>query len=96
LKLRALQIISGEEVPRCRNCGCSYIFALGVNHKNGGGTAERKANDTLGSKFYRAIVNGDRKTDDLEVMCHPCNVAEHLFKRCGAMFEIKFIGVRRR
>jgi hypothetical protein len=101
IKLVVFQKISGQEKPICSNCGCSDIRCLEVNHKNGGGNKEYRAYGTMlngiwhsgGAKFYRAIYKGDRKTDDLNVLCRVCNNLEHLERRFGQLpFKIIWEG----
>lgn len=54
---------------KCSNCGFSDHRALQIDHKNGGGTAERKK---LGqSGVYLRIVNGD--TEGYQILCANCN-----------------------
>jgi hypothetical protein len=57
---------------KCVRCGETDIRVLQINHINGGGCRElsrRKA-----TSFYRDIVAGRRKTDDLDVRCANCNI----------------------
>ena len=83
LKLRALQLISGLEIPRCNNCSCDTLEFLEINHKNGGGTRDYGMH---GGNMYQAILWGrrtekgkiQRKTDDLEVLCRVCNSLHYL------------------
>ena len=93
LKLRALQIVSGAGVPCCSNCGCNDIRALELNHKYGGGTAERKKFKLQGYLFHRAIISGARKVDDLEVLCKVCNAVHCLEQKFKLRFEVKFLGL---
>lgn len=67
LKLRALKLV-GE---KCVYCDESNPLVLTINHKNGGGTAERKT--IPGLRMYAAIVKGRRNLDDLETTCMNCN-----------------------
>jgi predicted DNA-binding protein YlxM (UPF0122 family) len=80
-KVKALNIIGGL---KCTNCGCDKIRILKINHKNSGGTKERSGHFELyGSNFYRAIIIGKRKTDDLEVLCKLCNILHDIQMRFG-------------
>lgn len=58
---------------RCR-CGETDLRVLDIGHKNGGGTKERKKIPV--GTFYRNILSGKRKTDDIEVQCVRCNRIE--------------------
>ena len=71
MKSKVIALLGG----RCRSCGETDIRVLQVNHKDGGGRAETQKggiNDMNG--FYRRIVSGKRKTDDLDVRCANCNL----------------------
>lgn len=62
---------------KCVNCGCDNTDALEINHKNGGGTRERRERN--GSKaFYLAILSGRRDSADLEIRCKVCNILHYL------------------
>jgi hypothetical protein len=52
---------------KCCNCGCDKYELLEINHINGGGAKEMKEK-YKGSSFIRAIVLGDRKIDDLNIL----------------------------
>jgi len=53
-------------------CGISDLRVLQVNHKNGGGTKERR--ETSSIPFYRSIVDGTRPRDDLDIRCANHNI----------------------
>lgn len=66
----------GDQVPRCRADTLPIEHALRalpcygrleIDHINGGGNREWKK--YKGDPFYRAIVNGERKPDDLRILC---------------------------
>lgn len=64
---------------QCSKCGCENIRILEINHKNGGGNKEFKQfydNDVR--KFWRAIISGQRKTDDLDLRCKVCNIVHYV------------------
>lgn len=69
--LRVKAMLKIQSDIRCVNCGCNVIDIIEINHKNGGGSKEFAAGN---DKFYRAIVNGERKTDDLDLRCKVCNI----------------------
>jgi len=71
----ALRLVGKGDV-RCVRCGCDSPQFLEINHKDGGGTAERRAQP--GHAFYRAITSLRRSTDDLELLCRPCNAVHSL------------------
>lgn len=72
-KLKALRRVSELETPVCVNCGIDDIRVLTINHKNGDGAKERKADKYRVSRLSRDIKNG-RTTSDLDVRCYNCNI----------------------
>ncbi len=86
IKLMVLQKVSGQEKPACVNCGCDDVRCLEVNHKNGGGRKEQQSYwKTGGYSYYRAILCGDRQTDDLNVLCKVCNNLHALELKYGKL-----------
>ena len=67
-KLGVISLLGGK----CVGCGISDPRLLQVNHVNGGGLQEVKGLTT--HQFYRKILKGERKTDDLNLLCANCNV----------------------
>lgn len=88
MRLKVLMIV-GRDVIRCSNCGCDVVGLLEVNHKNGGGCKEISA---YPYKFYRNIISGVRKTDDLNLLCSVCNRVYLAKLKCGANYNIKYLG----
>jgi len=82
--MKALTIIAGG-IPRCVYCGCDDPRALEINHINGGGKKEQKERQQArsGATLYRAIINGERETNDLEVTCRLCNNRHYLIQKYG-------------
>lgn len=80
-KLRALRKISGLEIPECNRCGCDELRFLEINHKNGGGTRERKQSPTSG--LCQEVASGKRETSDLNVLCRVCNAVDYLERKYG-------------
>jgi len=63
----AVQKISNK----CKICDSTDIMKLEIHHKNNDGNIERQyLKDTM---FYKAIINGERKTDDLVILCETCH-----------------------
>lgn len=83
IRIKALQKISPE--IKCVNCGYDESpQIIEINHKNGNGTKEIKEVYLGHSReFYRAIVNGNRQTDDLELLCKVCNTLHHIQENLG-------------
>ena len=76
--------ISGSITPQCVRCGCDDTRLLEINHKNGGGGKEmQKGKKSF--RFYLDIANGIRTTDDLELLCRPCNAIHALELRFGQL-----------
>ena len=57
---------------KCDNCNIQDLCVLNINHKNGGGGVEKKETDP--TMFYLDILKGRRKTSDINVLCHNCNI----------------------
>ncbi len=71
--------VSGSITPCCVRCGCDDVRLLEINHKNGGGGKERL------NGLTRAVATGARQTDDLELLCRPCNAIHALELRFGPL-----------
>jgi len=78
-KIKVFNIISNNN-PHCVRCGCDDIRLLIIHHKDGGGNKEIRGGKT--NIFYNDILNGKRKTDDLEIFCGICHTYYH--------YELKF------
>lgn len=76
-------------LSECIRKTCDKIGALEINHKDGGGTKEQKT--TEHHMFYRRIVKGTRKTDDLDVLCRACNAVHFLKLKYGEDFPMEVI-----
>ena len=66
----------------CVNCGCDRFEFLEVNHINGGGAKEYKHGGN-NKKFYASILSGERPTEDLNILCKPCNNLHYLELKFG-------------
>lgn len=81
---------SVSEELKCMKCGCDKIEFLEINHKNGGGAKEVKHRN---QDFYAKILSGERATDDLELLCKPCNNLHYLELKYGSQpFKIIWEG----
>jgi hypothetical protein len=76
--------VSGSISPVCVRCGCDDTRLLEINHKNGGGAKEMQ-NGKGSTRFYLDIANGTRDTDDLELLCKPCNAIHALELKYGQL-----------
>ena len=88
-RLKALQIISGQEKPVCRRCGCSLFPVLEINHVNRDGSME----PYRGSALCTQIVHGHRDVSDLEVVCIVCNVIHWVEREYNLRYEVKLKGM---
>ena len=59
---------------KCACCGESEMEFLGIDHINGGG-ARHKKNVGHGVQFIKWIIKNNFP-DDLQILCHNCNVAK--------------------
>lgn len=75
IRLTAFRLISKQDVPTCVVCGTTDPRILTTNHINGDGSKEQYRCYA----FFKQIVNGERKTDDLEVRCFSCNIIYEYF-----------------
>lgn len=82
-RIKALQIVSNSENPKCIYCGCDDFRFLEINHINGGGYKEWKDLRKKGTNLINQIVYHNRPTDDLEIACRPCNAIHYLKMKYG-------------
>ena len=77
IRWRALRLLGG----RCLHCGCDDLRILEVHHKAGGGRRERR--EVGGDGFYRNVVMGRRRLDDLEAFYRPCHAVQDIKRVYG-------------
>ena len=88
-RIKLLNIVSNNNIV-CVRCGCNDIRLLEINHKNGGGCKELKNGERV-HQFYQSILKGERKTDDLELLCKVCNSWHALELKYGKLpYNISF------
>ena len=75
---RVLRKISEE--LKCVRCGCDKFDLLEINHKNGGGLKEVGRKNQV---FMQKILDGERPTDDLEILCKMCNILHYIEMKFG-------------
>ena len=94
LRLKALEKIAGTIGISCVNCGCDDVRTLEINHRNGGGRKEEfRLRNKATTAFYKQIITGDRKVDDLEITCRVCNAFHYLQFKYGPLpFTITWTG----
>lgn len=83
LRKRIFFKICGNTDYKCSRCGCNDFRLLEINHKNGGGSIERKTSTR--EEFLRSIIDGKRPADDLELLCRPCNAIHYLEMKYGKL-----------
>jgi len=66
-KLKIIDLFGGK----CVRCGESNPLVLQLNHINGGGKKEHIINP--GAVLYKAILNGKRGMNGLDLRCANCN-----------------------
>ena len=81
-------------IIECSRCGCDSLTCLEVNHQNGNGIADRKIYGN-GYNFFLSIINGQRDTNDLEILCRPCNAIDHLERKVGHILPMRVIWKKR-
>ena|SRR3990167_2210919 len=84
LRKRVFFRITGTVDNKCARCGCDDVRLLEINHKNGGGGKETQKGNKV-ARFYLDIASGKRKTDDLELLCKPCNGIHALEMKYGQL-----------
>ena len=62
---------------KCERCNCDDWRFLEINHKDGYGEKDRRVFGR-GASFLSKINCGQRSTDDLELLCRPCNAIHYL------------------
>ena len=83
---KVLNVISNDN-PHCIRCGCDDKRFLEINHKNGGGHQEKQVSNN--KLFYKDILIGRRKINDLELLCRVCNARHYLELKFGELpYEI--------
>lgn len=91
VRLKALSKIQND--MKCVRCGCDDYRFLEINHKNGIKTNEDRKMRNSSHIFYRNIIKGERKTDDLELLCRPCNHIHYLESKFGKV-NLKVIWIK--
>lgn len=76
-------IISGNN-PVCANCGCNDERLLEINHLKGGGNKELRRGKYF-TVFNWDIYMGRRNTEDLNLLCRPCNALHYLELKYGKL-----------
>ena len=71
--IRRKRVVIDHYGSECVCCHESEIEFLGIDHKNGGGTQHRK--EVGGGYAFYAWVIRNGFPDDLQVLCHNCNMA---------------------
>jgi hypothetical protein len=79
LKLEVMTHYSNG-VPKCACCGESFIEFLTLDHINGGGNEERRANKSARNTAYWLKKNGF--PSGFRVLCMNCNFALGKFGYC--------------
>jgi hypothetical protein len=81
LRLETFQAYS-EAVPSCACCGESTIEFLTLDHIDGGGNADRKANKHSGGTTTYRRLRRSGYPPGYRVLCWNCNAATGLYGEC--------------
>ena len=82
----------GKNKLWCSRCGCDEFRLLEINHVNGCGHKERKGIYRSGLNFWKHIISGERKCDDLNILCKACNILYYIKLNFGLdQYKIKWI-----
>lgn len=73
---------TNSNVPVCACCGEKEIKFLALDHKEGGGTAQRKALNTRGGNSFFFYLKKLGFPKGFQVLCHNCNMAKGIYKIC--------------
>jgi hypothetical protein len=79
LRLEILRYYGGL-IPKCSLCQTEDIEVLDIDHIDGGGSAQRRNQNLLGSKFYYWLKRNNFP-DGFRVLCRNCNWKEYLRKK---------------
>jgi hypothetical protein len=73
-KLKAFEAIAKHHNSTiiCWKCGEDRLWCLTIGHVNQDGKEDRKMNGN-GTRFYKAVIEGIRICDDLQIECMNCN-----------------------
>jgi len=88
LKDELFEYLGGK---KCIRCGSTFPEVLEVNHKNMGGSKEKRERFTNPYRLYNDILKNKRK-NEFNVLCKLCNIAHYLEKRYGLKYKITFLG----
>jgi hypothetical protein len=70
---------------KCACCGCDNKYFLVIDHKNNDGGEERRElykNKSGASSSWYLKLRREPVRDDLQVLCHNCNMARSLYGKC--------------
>ena len=81
-------LIVGEGELKCCRCGCDELQLLEINHIDGYDKQEKARS---GLNLWRVIVRGNRKVNDLNILCKACNILHYIKLNFGLdQYEIKW------
>jgi len=80
LRQEILLHYSKGDIPQCECCGCAINRFLTIDHKNGGGSKQRKTGVT-GSSFCKWIKKNNFP-DEFRILCMNCNFAIGIHEEC--------------
>lgn len=74
IKVKALQNISGLEVPKCNKCPIDDIRLLTINHLTGNGRKDQELHGGTSKMYSKIAKNEYPDISNLEVCCYHCNI----------------------
>jgi len=82
-RIRVMEMLGGVV---CRKCGVGDIRVLEIDHVNGFGMrvseVRRRNIPRSGPRLVRAILDGTVSSENLQILCRPCNALEYLYRKC--------------
>lgn len=73
---------------KCARCGCDDVRFLEINHKYGGGTKEVRSSKRT---IHYLVFYYNRPTNDLELVCRPCNHIHYLEMKFGEKIPLRVV-----
>ena len=91
VRLKAMQMVSGQDVPSCACCGEDQQDFLTFDHVDNNGSAHRKevSTSSMASMIIRGVVEYK-----MQVLCQNCNMAKGLYGSCPHKTGTRAINVQ--
>lgn len=77
-RIQVLKVYGGEN-PKCKQCECSEVRILELDHINNDGKQERSELGLVGAGFYGWLIkNNYPNKDKYQILCKNCNYLKYL------------------